>query len=296
MNTRPALWYPLKVALGCLGYASYFLSKVVFVVLVFPLFVVLLPFPRTQPMFVQFVTLRYLAFFSRVWLPLLGAYRVAEISGLENALAARPVVFVANHRSLMDAVLLIGLLPRTGVLIKSRDTRKIMNGLLARYFDLVSIDRHSLASIAATLDKSRRLLDSGKNLLIFPEGTRARSGRLQHFHRVAFDLALAAKVPVVPVILHTPLPFMAKLPGSIFPRGRNDYRIRFLDPELPRPGDDAKSLCDRIHGRMARELKQLDTGTVWEQKPAAAAVATAPVNGPDPEPGCKTHHESSTAV
>jgi 1-acyl-sn-glycerol-3-phosphate acyltransferase len=267
MRAGVGSFYPLKVALGCLGYASYFVSKVLFVVLIFPVVLVLLPFPRTQQLFLQFVTHRYLGFFSRRWLPFIGAYRIAEISGLEPALALRPVVLVANHRSLMDALLLIGLLPHTGVLIKSRDTRKLMNGLLARYFDLVSIDRHSLESVAATLEKSRRLLGDGKNLLVFPEGTRARSGRLQHFNRVAFDLALAARVPVVPVILHTPQPFMAKLPDSIFPRCRNDYRIRFLDPELPRADDDAGSLCERVHRRMARELKQLDTGTIWEIKP-----------------------------
>ena len=263
-GTEP--FYPLKVALGCLGYASYFLSKVIFVALIFPVFLIMLPFPRAQQLFLQVVTHRYLGFFSRRWLPFLGAYRIAEISGLERALAVRPVVLVANHRSLMDALLLIGLLPRTGVLIKSRDTRKVMNGLLARYFDLVSIDRHSLESVSATLEKSRRLLGDGKNLLVFPESTRARSGRLQHFNRVAFDLALAARVPVVPVILHTPLPFMAKLPGSIFPRRQNDYRIRFLDPEMPRPDDDADALCDRVHRRMAQELKQLDAGTIWEIK------------------------------
>ena len=260
-------FHPLKVGLGCLGYASYFVSKMVFVMLVFPVFLVLLPFPRTQQLFLQVVTFRYLGFFSRRWLPLIGSYQLAEISGLERALAGRPAVLVANHRSLMDALLLIGLLPRTGVLIKSRDTRKVMNGLLARYFDLVSIDRHSLESVAATLAKSRRLLDEGKNLLVFPEGTRARSGRLQHFNRIAFDLALAARVPVVPVILHTTRPFMAKLPGSIFPRGRNDYRIRFLDPELPGADDDADSLCERVHRRMAQELKLLDAGTIWEIKP-----------------------------
>jgi 1-acyl-sn-glycerol-3-phosphate acyltransferase len=259
-------FYPLKIALGCIGYASYFLSKIVFVALIFPVFLILLPFPRAQQLFLQVVTHRFLAFFSRSWLPFLGAYRIAEISGLQPALALRPVILVANHRSFMDALLLIGLLPRTGVLIKSRDTRKLMNGLLARYCDLVSIDRTSLASVAAALEKSRRLLAGGKNLLVFPEGTRARSGSLQHFNRVAFDLALTSRVPVVPVILHTPLPFMAKLPGSIFPRRRNDYRIRFLDPDIPRRDDDANALCDRVHRRMAQELKLLDAGTIWEIK------------------------------
>ena len=267
MKTDTELFYPLKVVVSCLGYASYFLSKIVFVTVIFPIFVIMLPWPRAQQAFLQVVPHRYLGFFSRRWLPLLGVYRVAEISGLENALAARPVVLVANHRSLMDALLLIGLLPRTGVLIKSRDTRKVMNGLLARYFDLVSIERYSIESLSATLEKSRRLIGAGKNMLVFPEGTRARSGRLQHFNRFAFDLALTAGIPVVPVILHTTQPFMAKLPGSIFPRRRNDYRIRFLAPEMARGDDDAISLCDRVHRRMAEELKQLDAGTVWEIKP-----------------------------
>jgi len=264
MNTASAPFYPVKVALGCVGYASYFISKALFVIVIFPAFVVMLPFPRVQQIFLQMVTHRYLGFLSRRWLPFIGAYQIAEISGLERALAAGPAVLVANHRSLMDALLLIGLLPRTGVLIKARDTRKVMNGLLARYFDLVSIDRHSLESVAATLEKSRRLLGEGKNLLVFPEGTRARSGRLQHFNLLAFDLALVARVPVVPVVLHTTVPFMAKLPGSIFPRQRNDYRIRFLDPEFPRGDDTAASLCDRVYRRMARELRTLDAGTVWE--------------------------------
>jgi 1-acyl-sn-glycerol-3-phosphate acyltransferase len=272
MKSDAEPFYPLKVVLASLGYASYFVSKIVFVTVIFPVFIVMLPFPQAQQLFLQIVTHRYLGFFSRHWLPFIGAYRIAEISGLERALAVRPAVLVANHRSLMDALLLIGLLPRTGVLIKSRDTRKVMNGLLARYFDLVSIDRHSLKSVSTTVEKSRRLLNQGKNLLVFPEGTRARSGRLQHFNRVAFDLALAAHIPIVPVILHTTQPFMAKLPGSVFPRRRNDYRIRFLDPEMPGTDDDANSLCERVHQRMAQELKQLDAGTVWESNPPQTAI------------------------
>jgi 1-acyl-sn-glycerol-3-phosphate acyltransferase len=271
MKSGDEPFYPLKVALGCLGYASYFVSKIVLVAVVFPVFVLMLPFPRLQQSFLQTVIYAYLGFFSRRWLPFIGVYRVAEISGLERALAARPAVFVANHRSLMDALLLIGLLPRTGALIKSRDTRRLRNlanSLLARYFNLISIDRHSVKSLSAMLEKCGRLMGEGKNLLVFPEGTRARSGRLRNFNRAAFQLALTARVPVVPVILHTPLPFMAKLPGSTFPRRQNEYRVRFLDPELPRTEDNAGSLSDRVHRRMARELEQLDAGTIWEITPS----------------------------
>jgi 1-acyl-sn-glycerol-3-phosphate acyltransferase len=266
MKTGDERFFPLTVLRFSIGYGSYLLSKIVFVLAALPLVIVLWPFPRAKYWLLQTVTHHYLAFFSRVWLPALGVYRVAEIAGLERALTIRPAVCVANHRGFMDAILLLGLMPRTGVLIKSRDGRKPLYRLLARHFDMVSVDRHSLNSVSASLDRCRRVLDEGKNLLIFPEGTRARSGRLQHFNLIAFDLALAAGAPVVPVVIHSTQPFMAKLPGSIFPRRSNDYRIRFLDPEIPRPDDDAGALCDRVHRRMARELKQLDAGTIWEIK------------------------------
>jgi hypothetical protein len=77
-------------------------------------------------------------------------------------------------------------------------------------------------------------------------------------------VARNAGAPVVPVIIHSTVPFMAKVPGSVFPRRRNQYRIRFLEPVTAQPGESARSFCDRVHQRMALELKQLDAGTVWE--------------------------------
>jgi hypothetical protein len=64
--------------------------------------------------------------------------------------------------------------------------------------------------------------------------------------------------------VHSTLPFMAKVPGSIFPRGQNVYRVRFLDPEPMDLDDTPESLSDRVHHRLALELKILDAGTVWE--------------------------------
>ncbi len=257
---------PLTVLCCSLGYLSYVVSKGVFVLCLVPVLLVLLPFPRARHRTIHALIHRYLALFTRGWLPVIGVYRVAGIAGLDRVLAARPAVVVANHRGFMDAILLLGLVPHLGVVIKSRDTRQPMYALLAKYFDLVSLDRHSLRSVGASLEKCRRVLAEGRSLLVFPEGTRARNGRLQRFNALAFQLAQAARVPVVPVIVHSTQPFMAKLPGSVFPRGRNDYRIHFLDPEPPAPDDDANTLCDRVHRRMARALNALDVGTCWENR------------------------------
>jgi 1-acyl-sn-glycerol-3-phosphate acyltransferase len=228
------------------------------------LVVIASPFPAFKHRALRVLTHKYLSVFTRIWLPLLGVYRIVEISGLEQSRSVQPALFVANHRGFMDALLLLGLLPGTGALIKARDTRQAAYRLLEHHFDLVGVDRHSLASIAVALEKSRRILERGTSLLVFPEGTRARSGRLQRFNRFAFQLAIDAGVSVVPVVIHSTQPFMSRIPGSTFPRRLNRYRIRCLDPEPARADDDPDRMAERVWRRMARELRQLDAGTVWE--------------------------------
>jgi 1-acyl-sn-glycerol-3-phosphate acyltransferase len=260
-------FFPFTVLRFTVGYVSYFLAKSVFVACGLPALILLTPFPNTKQRFLKSLTHPFLRFFTRTWLPALGLYRIVEISGLEQVLPLRPAIYVANHRGYLDSITLLGLLPCTGVLIKSRHGRQPMYHLLIRHFNLVSVDPNALSSVSASLERCRRILAGGENLLVFPEGARARSGRLQRFNGFAFQLARLAGLPVVPVIIHSTLPFMAKLPGSIFPRGDNQYRIRFLDPVRPTPEDDADSMSDRVYRRMTRELKSLDTGTIWDLEP-----------------------------
>jgi 1-acyl-sn-glycerol-3-phosphate acyltransferase len=261
---RPPRSYFLTVLLCSVGYVSYFLCKVVFVVAGAPVLLALTPFPRARYQFLQTTLRGFLAVFVRGWLPALGLYRIVEVSGLERALALGPAVLAANHRGFMDSLLLLSLVPRLGVVIKARYTRQPVYAVLARTFDLVSVDAGRLSSVAAALAGCRRILSAGRRLLVYPEGTRARSSRLQPFHPLAFELACDAGVPVVPVLIHSTVPLMAKMPGSVFPRQRNEYHIRFLEAETRQPEDTAESLCDRVYRRMARELKTLDAGTAWE--------------------------------
>ncbi|HPA20807.1 MAG TPA: lysophospholipid acyltransferase family protein [Verrucomicrobiae bacterium] len=243
------------------------LSKAIFVVIGVLSFLLLTPWPRARQAFLSGLLCGFLGLFTRVWLPLMRAYRIVEISGRDLIESCRPAVIVANHRSFMDSIFLLGLSPRTGALTKDKHARQPIYYLLVRYYDLVSVDRESLESVRAAFARCRQLLAAGKNLVVFPEGTRARSGRLQPFNRFAFDLALAAGVPVLPVVIHSTEAFMGKMAGSAFPRRRNFFRIRFLDPEPLRAGDDGDSLRDRVHRRLAQELKLLDVGTGWEMNP-----------------------------
>lgn len=266
MNRGRKRFFPTMILLTGFGYVSFLLSKAIFVVIGVSSFLLLSPWPKARQGFLNGLLCRFLGFFTRVWLPLLRVYDIVEISGRGLIESCRPAVVVANHRSFMDSIFLLGLSPRTGALTKDKHARQLIYYLLVRYYDLVSVDGESLESVRGAFARCRELLAAGKNLVVFPEGTRAKGGRLQPFNRFAFDLALAAGVPVLPVVIHSTEPFMCKIPGSAFPRRRNFFRIRFLEPEPLRAGDDGDALRYRIHRRIAQELKLLDAGTGWDQR------------------------------
>src|SRR5512140_810846 len=149
--SRPRRPYALAVILFSVGYVSYFICKVIFLLAVAPVLLVLTPFPAARYRFLQVTMKCFLTLFARGWLPALSLYRIEEVRGLERVLALGPAVLAANHRGFMDSLLLLSLVPRLGVVIKARDTRQFTYALLARTFDLVSIDSSRLSSVAAGL-------------------------------------------------------------------------------------------------------------------------------------------------
>jgi 1-acyl-sn-glycerol-3-phosphate acyltransferase len=165
----------------------------------------------------------YVYFLTRRLLPLLQIYSIVEISGFDNHDPKKASLYVANHRGRLDALLLLSILKNTCALIKSTYTRFPIYSAFVKYLDFISIDSESPRTLAAALSKCRELIANGKSLLVFPEGTRATSGRLLPFKELAFRLASDMDVTLFPVIVHSDYPFMTKDPGSIFPKKKLTY-------------------------------------------------------------------------
>jgi 1-acyl-sn-glycerol-3-phosphate acyltransferase len=125
-------------------------------------------------------------------------------------LDARPAVFLLNHQSGIDPILVCALLRRDFVGIAKQEIRR--NPVLGPAFafaGVVFVDRFDHDRAVRALEPAIDTLHAGVAIVIAPEGTR-RAG-LGRFKKGGFRLAMAAKVPVVPIVLHDS--------GDVLPRG-----------------------------------------------------------------------------
>jgi len=254
----------IKTVLAIIGYASYFLSIAVLLILIIPLFLILLFSSSLFNACFQAIFHAFAFFLTRRLLPFLQVYSIVELSGFENIDQKRSSLYVANHRGRIDALLIFSILRNTGALIKSKYAVLPLYKLFIAFLDFVPIGPSSPQALAASLEKCKKILNAKKSLLIFPEGSRASSGRLLPFKELAFRLSKDLSLPVVPVIIHSDYSFMAKRPGSIFPQKKLSFTIRFLDPLFPDKNESIGDFSCRVRAIMAARLSLLDKGTEWE--------------------------------
>jgi 1-acyl-sn-glycerol-3-phosphate acyltransferase len=167
-----------------------------------------------------------------------------DVIGEEHVWSHRPAVFLFNHQSSVDPLLLMALLRRdvTAVAKKELASNPIVR-LAGALADAVFIDRDDRAgAIAALRPLVEDALVRGKSLAVAPEGTRSGSGRLGPFKKGAFRLAMAGGVPIVPIVFRNandvwPLGTQFMRPGTVdvvvhAPIATDDWTDADLEPRI----------------------------------------------------------------
>jgi 1-acyl-sn-glycerol-3-phosphate acyltransferase len=128
-----------------------------------------------------------------------------DIRHTVNILRDRAAVYVVNHTSNVEPPILFevlkGLFPRLRILYKA-ELRKLP--ILVRAFDLagfVPLERGNRDQSLPAIERAADALREGNSFLIFPEGTRSRTGELLPFKKGGFIMALKAHAPIVPVAI-----------------------------------------------------------------------------------------------
>ena len=123
-----------------------------------------------------------------------------RVEGAEHAEGGGPFVIMSNHRSYMDTPLLIAHLPVFfGFIVKEELMRiPVFRGAM-RAIGCVAISRRRSREDHAVLDSVAREVTGGKNVRIFPEGSRAPTDDFLPFKKGGVVLAIKAQRPILPV-------------------------------------------------------------------------------------------------
>jgi 1-acyl-sn-glycerol-3-phosphate acyltransferase len=160
----------------------------------------------------------------------------------------QPCIFMCNHESQLDPPFLVGVVPAHPVFIAKKEVKYIpFVGWAAMCAGVIFIDRGHRERAIGSLSQAAAGIRSGKSVVVFPEGTRTRTGKLLPFKKGSFNLALEASVPVVPMGLHGAYEVLAPGDRRIRP---GVYRLRVGTPLEPATFKDREALMTETRSRI----------------------------------------------
>lgn len=180
-----------------------------------------------------------------------------QLEGSEHIQRKRAAVYAVNHTSNVEPPIIFDtlepLFPRLRILYKA-ELRKLP--ILVRAFDLagfVPLERGNPEQSLPAIDRAAEALRAGHSFLIFPEGTRSRTGDLLPFKKGGFIMAIKGQVPVVPIGISGARSAMRKGSLVIYPV---TVRVRIGEP-VETAGmslDDRDRLVSVVRDRVAKLL------------------------------------------
>jgi 1-acyl-sn-glycerol-3-phosphate acyltransferase len=123
-----------------------------------------------------------------------------EVQGANEVDCAHPCIFMPNHQSALDMVVLIATIPSSFRFVSKQEMAAIpVFGWAMALGGHIFVDRADRSKAIESLKRAEDKIRQGTKVILFPEGTRSRTGELAEFKRGGFHLAIGAQVPIVPV-------------------------------------------------------------------------------------------------
>ncbi len=178
------------------------------------------------------------------------------VKGEEHLWSHRPAVFIFNHQSNVDLLIMAKLLRKDAFGIAKKELQYTPVGPILKAAGVIFIDRKNKEKAIEALKPAVEALKNGKSVGIAPEGTRSYDYNLGKFKKGAFHLAMQAGVPIVPIVI--------KNAHDAMPRGTNFIRPAVVEVKVLPPvsieGWSKVNLDENIHRVRDMYLKELDQG------------------------------------
>lgn len=174
--------------------------------------------------------------------------------GLENIEKNEPVIFAGNHQSFLDGFIVNQAVPNS-VLDKTyyfADIKHFKKGymkFMGENSNIIFVDINK--NLVNSLQMLSKALRNGKNIVIFPEGTRTRDGKINNFKKFFAILSKELNIPIVPFVLDGA--YEAYPPSSKYPKGR-DVKVKFLEKIYP-ADMSYEEITEKVYNTIKKELK-----------------------------------------
>jgi 1-acyl-sn-glycerol-3-phosphate acyltransferase len=179
-----------------------------------------------------------------------------RVEGREKLPWKGGAVFVSNHESIGDILVLFGLYRPFKWISKESVFKAPFLGWNMSLNQYVPLRRGDKASITKMMAQCGQWLDRGVPVMMFPEGTRSPDGNLLPFKDGAFRLAIDKKVPIFPIVLTGTRDTLPKH-GIVLSESSN-CTVRVLDPVDPAPfGDDLPKLREHVRCIISAERARM---------------------------------------
>jgi 1-acyl-sn-glycerol-3-phosphate acyltransferase len=123
-----------------------------------------------------------------------------NVYGAENVNPAKGKIYIANHASYLDIFIQLAKLPDNVRMIYKKEINKVpILGWAMMSVGFVSIDRVNIRSAMKSLGKAAEKVKKGLSVVIYPEGTRTKDGKIDEFKRGMFFLADKSEADIIPV-------------------------------------------------------------------------------------------------
>lgn len=156
---------------------------------------------------------------SHVWARIFCALTLVrvKVQGRENYDEDKSYVFVANHQGAYDIFSIYGYLNHNFKWMMKKSLENIpFIGFACRRAGHIFVDNSGLGAVKSTMQRAESELKDGMSLVVFPEGSRTKTGKMSRFKRGAFQLAQEFGLPLVPITINGAYEVMTR--NSILPQ------------------------------------------------------------------------------
>ena len=183
------------------------------------------------------------------------------LEGVENLAPERSYIFAANHQSQFDIFVLQGYLPYDFRWLAKKELFQVpVWGTAMKKAGYIPVDRSHGRQALKSLNEAAKRIAEGTSVIIFPEGTRSRDGKLQPFKAGGMVLAIKAGVELVPVAISGTFAILPKGSLLLHP-GRVVVRIGTPIPTGDYRSNQKHDLAGLLEEKVAAMLDQDDSGT-----------------------------------